>query len=163
LHGDREVDAIDFVLSEFHLGATYDAVIRRRLWRRMPADVLAAPLIILALTYGLAAGGHQMLLTSIAMYAAVWPRGRQSFGGVRDYQRQLGGPVSRAHDFLFQAAIYLPMMAATLAFTHGSPTKYEGDAYVALDLGARTTALAGIVAAVAVAAYLAFALWQNRG
>jgi hypothetical protein len=162
-HGDREIDAIDFVLSEFHLGATYGAVVRRRLWRRMPADVLAAPLMILALTYGLAVSGRQMLLTSIAMYAAVWHRGRQSFGVARFYQTQAGGPVSRAHDLLLQAAIYLPMAAATLAFTHGSPRTYEGDGYLALDLGARTTALASITAAVAVAAYLAYALWQNRG
>src|ERR1043165_3294861 len=48
LHGDREIDAIDFVLSEFHLGATYDAVLRRRLWRRRPVDVLAIPSAILA-------------------------------------------------------------------------------------------------------------------
>src|SRR5512132_3990154 len=32
-HGDRELDALDLVLSEFHLGATYDAILRRRLWR----------------------------------------------------------------------------------------------------------------------------------
>jgi hypothetical protein len=50
LHGDRELDALDFVLSEFHLGATYDAVIRRRLWRQRQIDVLAVPLVILALT-----------------------------------------------------------------------------------------------------------------
>jgi hypothetical protein len=163
LRGDRELDALDFVLSEFHLGATYDAVIRCRLWRRQPADVLAAPLMILALTYGLAAGGHQVLLTSIAMYAAVWHRGRQSFGVARYYQRQGGGPVSRMHDVLFRAAVYLPMLAATLAFTHGSPAKYEGDPYLALDLGAQTTVLAGIAAALAVAAYAAWALWHSRG
>jgi hypothetical protein len=163
LHGDREIDAIDFVLSEFHLGATYDAVVRRRLWRRMPADVLAAPLLIVAVTYGLAAAGHQILLTSIAMYAAVWHRGRQSFGVARYYQRQAGGPVSRTHDLLFQGAIYLPMLAAALAFTHASPAKYEGDAYLALDLGGQTTALAAAVAALAVAGYLASALWHSRG
>ncbi|HTM09203.1 MAG TPA: hypothetical protein VL754_12525 [Verrucomicrobiae bacterium] len=162
LRGDRELDALDFVLSEFHLGATYDAVIRRRLWRRQPGDVLAASLMILALTYGLAVGGHQVLLTSIAMYAAVWHRGRQSFGVARYYQRQSGGPVSRTHDLFFRAAIYLPMLAATLAFTHGSPAKYEGDPYLALDLGALTTALIGIAAALAVIVYVAWVLWQRR-
>src|SRR5215510_11524158 len=40
LWGDRELDWIDLVFSELHLGATYDAVIRRRLWRRLPVDVL---------------------------------------------------------------------------------------------------------------------------
>ena len=162
-HSDRELDAVDFVLSEFHLGATYDAVLRRRLWQRQPADVLAAPLMILALTYGLAVGGHQVLLTSIAMYAAVWHRGRQSFGVARFYQRQVGGPVSRTHDLLFRGAIYLPMLAATLAFSHDSPAKYEGDAYMALDLGVQATALVAVAAALFVVAYLAWMLWQSRG
>src|ERR1051325_8132781 len=62
LHGDREIDAIDFVLSEFHLGATYDAVLRRRPWRRRAVDVLAIPSAILALTYFLSLGGHGVLL-----------------------------------------------------------------------------------------------------
>src|SRR5262249_1151066 len=97
-HGDPELDAIDFVLSEFHLGATYDAVLRRRLWRVRRIDVLAMPSVILALTYFLSFSGHQILLTSIAMYAAVWHRGRQNFGVARFYQRQVGGPVSRTHD-----------------------------------------------------------------
>ena len=163
LRGDRELDAIDFVLSEFHLGATYDAVIRRRLWRRQPADVLATPFLILALTYGLAIGGHQVLLTSIAMYAAVWHRGRQSFGVARYYQRQGGGPVSRMHDVLFRAAVYLPMLAATLAFTHGSPARYEGDAYFALDLGGERALLVGAAAALAVVCYVAWVFWQSHG
>jgi hypothetical protein len=34
-HGDRELDFADLLLSELHLGATYDAIVRRRLWRRM--------------------------------------------------------------------------------------------------------------------------------
>ena len=79
-HGDRELDALDFVLSEFHLGATYDAVVRRRLWRHRQVDVLLVPSVILALTYAFSMGGQTMLLTSIAMYAAVWHRGRQSLG-----------------------------------------------------------------------------------
>src|SRR6266481_2064057 len=96
-HGDRELDALDFVLSEFHLGATYDAVIRRRLWRHRRADVLLIPLGILALTYALSLDGKTVLLTSITMYAAVWHRGRQSLGVARFYQRGMGGPVSWVH------------------------------------------------------------------
>ena len=54
LHGDREIDWPDLVLSELHLGATYDAIARRRLWRRLPIDVLVVPPAILAATYVLA-------------------------------------------------------------------------------------------------------------
>ena len=49
--GDRELSAADVLLGELHLGATYEAIVRRRLWRRMPVDVLAIPLAILAATY----------------------------------------------------------------------------------------------------------------
>lgn len=160
--GDHELDAADFVLSEFHLGATYDAVLRRRLWRDRQNDVLAIPLLILALTYLLSIAGQKVLLTSITMYAAVWHRGRQSFGVARFYQRQAGGPVSRAHDLLFRGAIYLPMLAATLAYAYRAPSQYEGAPYLALDFGAQTTALVGVVAAFGVIAYLAAALWRTR-
>jgi hypothetical protein len=44
LHGDRELDALDLVLSEFHLGATYGAIVQRRLWRDRCVDVLLIPL-----------------------------------------------------------------------------------------------------------------------
>ncbi|HEY1374091.1 MAG TPA: hypothetical protein VGH50_16585 [Candidatus Binatia bacterium] len=158
-HGDRELDALDFVLSEFHLGATYDAVLRRRLWHHRRIDVLAAPFLILALTYFLSFGGQQILLTSIAMYAAVWHRGRQSFGIARFYQRRVGGPASRLHDFLFRGAVYLPMLAAALAYTHIAPREYEGERYLALDLGAEATAIIGGAAALCVAAYLAWLFW----
>ena len=161
LHGDREIDAIDFVLSEFHLGATYDAVLRRRLWSSRPVDVLAIPLVILAVTYVFSLGGHGMLLTSIAMYAAVWHRGRQNFGIARFYQRQVGGPVSRAHDILFRGAVYLPMLAAALAYTHIAPRQYEGAAYLALDLGGEATAIVGGIAVLWVGAYLAWLCWRH--
>src|SRR5918995_5319529 len=111
-HGDREIDALDFVLSELHLGATYQAVIYRRLWRRLPLDVLVVPVVILAITYTLSMSGQTVLLTSIAMYAAIWHRGRQSLGVARFYQRAVGGPTSPVHDRLFQGAVYLPMAAA---------------------------------------------------
>src|SRR5262249_59296591 len=52
-HGDRELDAADLLLSELHLGATYDAIVRRQLWRRMPLDILAVPIGIVIGTYGL--------------------------------------------------------------------------------------------------------------
>jgi hypothetical protein len=162
LRGDRELDAIDFVLSEFHLGATYNAIIRRRLWRQRRADVLLVPLIILALTYVLSMGGHSVLITSIAMYAAVWHRGRQSFGVARFYQRGIGGPVSRAHDCLFRGAIYLPMLAAMFAYTHLAPTKYDGDPYLALNIGAAMTAAVGLTAALWLIAYLAWTFWHDR-
>jgi hypothetical protein len=96
LYGDRELDWLDRVFSELHLGATYGAIMRRRLWRQFPTDVLVVPLAILALTYALTMSGQTMLLTSIAMYAAVWHRGRQSLGVARFYQSGMGGPVSRA-------------------------------------------------------------------
>jgi hypothetical protein len=162
-HGDRELDGMDFVLSEFHLGATYDAIVRRRLWRHRQVDALVAPLVILALTYALSMTGQAMLLTSIAMYAAVWHRGRQSLGVARFYQRGMGGPVSRAHACLFRGAIYLPMLAGMLSYTHLAPVEYEGKPYFALSCGAEITATAGLAAAVWVIAYLAWTLWRNRG
>jgi hypothetical protein len=160
-HGDRELDALDFVLSEFHLGATYGAIVHRRLWRHRQVDVLVVPLIILTLTYALSMSGQAFLLTSIAMYAAVWHRGRQSLGVARFYQRQAGGPVSRAHDLLFRGAIYLPMLAATLAYTHLAPADYEGKPYLALSFGANTTSMIGSVAAAWVIVYLAWTLRRN--
>jgi hypothetical protein len=163
LHGDHELDALDFVLSEFHLGATYGAIIRRRLWRHRPLDVLLIPLIILALTYALSMSGQAILLTSITMYAAVWHRGRQSLGVARFYQRQVNGPASQAHNILFRGAIYLPMLAAMLAYTHLAPTKYEGGSYLALNLGAEITSFVLLSAALWVFAYLAWTFWQTYG
>ena len=146
-HGDRELDGLDLVLSEFHLGATYDAVVRRRLWRQRQVDVLVVPLIILAFTYVFWHSGQAMLLTSIAMYAAVWHRGRQSLGVARFYQRGIGGPVSRTHQVLFRGAIYLPMLAGVLAYTYLAPIEYEGEAYFAVSLGKAITSLIGFAAA----------------
>ena len=162
LHGEREIDAMDFVLSEFHLGATYDAVIRRRLWRRLPVDVLLVPLVILAITYALSMSGQTILLTSIAMYAAIWHRGRQNLGVARFYQHAMGGAASPAHDRLFQGAVYLPMLAALLAYTHLAPLEYEGEPYLALNFGAEVTSLVAIVAAGWVIAYFVWTLWQSR-
>jgi hypothetical protein len=163
LYGDRELDWLDLVFSELHLGATYGAIVRRRLWLHRQVDVLFVPLVILALTYAFSMSGQTMLLTSIAMYAAVWHRGRQSLGVARFYQRGMGGPVSRAHVFLFRGAIYLPMLAGMLAYTHLAPADYEGKPYFALSSGAEITATAGLAAAVWVIAYLAWTLWRNSG
>ena len=163
LRGDRELDAIDFVLSEFHLGATYDAILRRRLWHHRQFDVLLIPLVILALTYAFSLGGQTILLTSIAMYAAVWHRGRQSLGVARFYQRGTGGPVSRTHELLFRGAIYLPMLAAVLAYTQLAPGEYEGEPYIALSVGAEITWTVGLVAVFWVVAYFAWTLRQSRG
>lgn len=161
-HGDRELDALDLVLSEFHLGATYDAVIRRRLWRRRRVDVLLVPLVILALTYALSISGQTILLTSITLYAAVWHRGRQSLGVARFYQRDAGGSLSRVHSYLFRGAIYLPMLAALLAYTHLAPEQYEGQSYLALSVGTEITSAVGVVALLWVMAYLGWTVWQSR-
>ena len=153
-HGDREIDALDFVLSEFHLGATYDAIIRRRLWHRRRIDILLIPSLILLLTYWFSINSQAVLLTSIAMYAAIWHRGRQSLGVARFYQRAVGGPASFMHSILFRGAIYLPMLAAMLAYTHLAPPEYDGEPYLALSLGAAVTSTVGSAAVVWVIAYL---------
>jgi hypothetical protein len=156
--GDRELDMLDLVLSELHLGATYDAIVRRRLWRHRRVDVLVVPFVILALTSVLSMSGQTIWLTSIAMYAAVWHRGRQSLGVARFYQRAMGGPVSRMHEWLFRGAIYLPMLAGMLAYTYLAPTDYEGEPYLALTVGAEITSAVTCAAAAWVIAYLAWML-----
>ena len=161
-HGDRELDAVDFVLSEFHLGATYDAVLRRRLWRHRRVDILLVPFVILALTYAFSIGGQTILLTSITMYAAVWHRGRQSLGVARFYQREAGGSLSRLHSYLFRGAIYLPMLAALLAYTHLAPEQYEGEPYLALSAGTAMTSTVGVVALLWVITYLSWTVGHAR-
>lgn len=162
-HGDREIDALDLALSELHLGATYHAVIQRRLWRRLPFDVLLVPLVIVIATYALALSGQSVLLTSIAMYAAVWHRGRQSFGVACFYQRAVGGPLSRVHESLFRAAIYLPMVASALAYAHLSPTHYEGEPYFSPNTSDGFMIAGGLAAAVCVGSYLLYALRRPFG
>ena len=125
-HGNRELDTADLLLSELHLGATYDAVVRGRLWRRMPFDVVAVPFAIVIATYALMLGGHSIFVTSAVLYLAAWHRGRQNFGIARYYQARLGGALSSAHEHLFRAAIYLPMLAGVLYFTNTS-FLYEGE------------------------------------
>jgi hypothetical protein len=159
LWGDRELDWLDLVFSELHLGATYDAIIRRRLWQRLPVDVLIVPLVILAATYLLTASNQLVLITSIAMYAAIWHRGRQSLGIARFYQRQAGGTISPLHRRLFLGAIYLPMAAAIFLYGHLSPENYEGDPYYPISIGAAVSWGLGLIAIGWVVAYL---VWTSR-
>src|SRR5215813_7763267 len=130
-----------------------------RLWRRLPADVLLVPLIILIATYLLTASNQLVLLTSITMYAAIWHRGRQSLGIVRFYQRQAGGAISRLHSRLFSGAIYLPMAAAIFLYGHLAPENYEGEPYYPISLGADFSWGLGLIAVGWVVAYL---IWTSR-
>jgi hypothetical protein len=132
-HGDQELDIADLLLSELHLGATYGAIARRRLWRRMPAEVVAVPVVILFATYALALRGWSVLAVTGIVYVGAWHRSRQNLGIARHYQRLAGGPLSRSHQQILAAAIYLPMIAAVAYFTSTSPL-HEGDEYLALVL-----------------------------
>ena len=159
-HGDRELDTADLLLSELHLGATYDAIIRGRIWRRMPFDVIAVPLAIVALTYALMLGGHSIVVTTVALYLAAWHRGRQNFGVARYYQGRAGGPASAWHRALFAAAIYAPMIAGVAYFTSTSPL-HEGEEFMGLMLDAEILYALGALAAACVAGYLAYAFWNR--
>ncbi len=156
-HGNRELDTTDLLLSELHLGATYDAVVRGRLWRRMPFDVVAIPLAIVMATYALMLGGHALAVTSAVLYLAAWHRGRQNFGIARYYQARFGGATSSAHEHLFRAAIYLPMTAGVVFFTNTS-FLYEGEEYLSIDLGPEFIRALGVLAMTSLVAYLAFSV-----
>jgi len=162
LHGDTEFDLLDLVLSELHIGATYDAIIRRRLWRRFPSDVLIVPSIILIVTFALTSAGSALILSSIAMYAALWHRGRQNFGVARYYQRLQNGPISALHQRLFQGAIYAPMLAAAFMYSHLAPDAYEGEPYFALSTGAIVAWAMAAVAFAWVSAYLVWAYTRKE-
>jgi hypothetical protein len=152
-HGDRELDAADLLLSELHLGATYDAVIRRRLWRRMPLDVVVGPLAILIATYALVLNGWTLLLTTTILYLGAWHRGRQNLGIARHYQRRAGGPVSSLHRWLLRAAFYLPMIAAVAYYTSTAPA-HEGEPFHGLSIELWVLWGLGGAAAASVVAYL---------
>jgi hypothetical protein len=151
--GDRELSAADLLLSELHLGATYDAVWRGRLWRRMPFDVVAVPLAILAATYALAWSDRPLLLTTAVLYFGAWHRGRQNLGIARHYQRRVGGPRSRWHRRLLSGAIYLPMAASVAYFTSTAST-LEGEPFHGLALPAAVLGALGLLALGSVLAYL---------
>jgi hypothetical protein len=159
-HGDRELDTADLLLSELHLGATYDAIVRGRIWRRLPFDVIVAPLVIVALTYALMLGGQGIVVTTAALYLGAWHRGRQNFGIACYYQARMGGPLSQWHRRLFASAVYVPMIAGVLFFTSTSPL-HEGEKYAGLKLDPDVLYVLGVVAAACVAGYLTYA-FRNR-
>jgi hypothetical protein len=159
-HGDRELDAADLLLSELHLGATYEAIARRRLWRQMPLDVLAVPLAIVVATYALVLSGWPLLVTTTILYLGAWHRGRQHLGIARHYQRQIGGPVSSRHRWLLSAAFYLPMVAAVAYYSSTAPT-HEGEAFHGLALGPATLWGLGAGAAAGVVAYLGWTIGRT--
>jgi hypothetical protein len=159
-HGARELNAADLLLSELHLGATYEAIVRRRLWRRMPLDVLAVPLAIVVATYALELNGWTRLVTTAILYLGAWHRGRQNLGIARHYQRRAGGPVSRWHRWLLLAAFYLPMIAAVAYFTATSPT-HEGEPFHGLPLHPAILWGLGILAAASVVAYLGWTIGRT--
>jgi hypothetical protein len=156
-HGDRELSTADVLLGELHLGATYDAVVRGRLWRRMPLEVLAMPVAISAATYALMLRDLGVVVTTVVLYLAVWHRGRQNLGVARWYQVQMGGPVSALHRRLFRAAIYLPMAGGAVYFARTSAL-YEGDEYLGLSLHLAYVEALGLLALVVLGAYVAFAM-----
>jgi hypothetical protein len=153
--GDRQLVTADLLLGELHLGATYDAVVRRRLWRRMPLDVLAVPVAIVAATYAVMLGDRATLVTSAVLYLGVWHRGRQNVGIARYYQKSMGGPVSAWHGRLFRWAMYLPMIAAAVYFANTAPL-YEDDEFHGLALDPVIVEALGVLAAGAVGAYVVF-------
>ena len=158
--GDRELGTADIILGELHLGATYGAILRDRLWRRMQLEVIVVPLCIIAATYAMMQGGFEIWVATVALYLAAWHRGRQNLGIARYYQVRSGGAISHLHRWLFQAAIYSPMIAGVAYFTSTSPT-HEGEEYVGLWLDDEILWTLAALAAASVAAYLAFAL-RNR-
>jgi hypothetical protein len=152
-HGNRELDTLDLLLSELHLGATYDAIARRRLWRRMPAEILGVPMLILAASYAAALRGWSVLLVTAIVYLGAWHRTRQSLGIARQYQRLLGGPASHPQRRLLAAAMYLPAAAAIAYFTATSPL-HEGEAYLALVLPSAVIWTIAVLAAASLLLYL---------
>jgi hypothetical protein len=159
-HGDRELSVADLLLGELHLGATYEAIVRRHLWRRMPLDVLAIPLAIVVATYILLLNDGALLVTTMVLYFGAWHRGRQNLGIARHYQRRTGGPVSSQHGWLLSASFHLPMIAGVAYFTSTAPS-YEGDPFHGLSLGPEVTWGLASGAAVSVVAYVAWTIGRT--
>ena len=134
--GDRELSAADVLLGELHLGATYEAIVRRRLWRRMPLEVLAMPLAIMAATYLLMLTGGSLLVTTAVLCVGAWHRGRQNLGIARYYQRHAGGPVSPGTAGRSGSAFYLRMIAAVAYYASIAPTHEGEDSTVSRSLRA---------------------------
>jgi hypothetical protein len=160
-HGDRELDTADLLLSELHLGATYDAIVRRRLWRTMPLEVLLVPLALVAATYALVVNGWPLLVTTAILYLGAWHRGRQNLGIARYYQRRVGGPVSPGHRWRLAAAFYLPMLAGVAYYTSTAAT-HEGEGFHHLTLPPELLWALGALAAASVTAYLVWTRGRVR-
>jgi hypothetical protein len=160
-HGDRELALADLLLSELHLGATYDAIVRRRLWRSMPLEVVGIPLVILAATYAVTLHGGSLLLVTSIVYLGAWHRGRQNLGIARHYQRLAGGPASPRHRWILATATYLPMAAAVAYFTAASPL-HEGEEYLTLPLPPAVVWTLGALAVASVALHLGFTAATTR-
>ena len=154
--GDAQLSLADILLGELHLGATYGVIAQRRLWRRMPLDVVVVPLCILAATYAMTYGGQTLLLATVALYLAAWHRGRQNFGVARYYQLRMGGTLSSLHDLIFKAAVYLPMIAGVAYFTSTAPL-HEGEEFIGLAIDPDILWVLGGLSVAILAAYLAFA------
>ncbi|HZM46731.1 MAG TPA: hypothetical protein VFC14_18005, partial [Burkholderiales bacterium] len=159
--GEWQLGTADILLAELHLGATYDAVARGRLWRHMPVEVVVVPLGILGITYALMYGGYPIVVATAAMYLAAWHRGRQNLGIARYYQFRVGGASSPWHGRLFQSAIYLPMVAGVAFFASTSPL-HEDEEYIGLGLDPGVLWVLGVLAVASLVAYLAFTV-RYRG
>jgi hypothetical protein len=153
-HGDWELGIADLVFAELHLGATCGAIAQRRLWRRMPIEVVAVPAVILAATYALTLRGWSVFLVTSIVYLGAWHRTRQNLGIARHYQRLAGGPRSRSHQRILAAAMYLPM-AATVAYFTGASPLLEGEPYLALPLPSFAPSTLGALAVASLILYLA--------
>jgi hypothetical protein len=159
-HGDRELDAADLLLSELHLGATYGVIVSRRLWRRMPVDILVVPAAILVATYALIQNDALRLVTTAILFLGAWHRGRQNLGIARYYQRHIGGPVSSRHRSLLSAAFYVPMIATVAYYTSTAPS-HEGEAFHGLSIEPAILWALGGLAGASVAAYLGWTIGRT--
>ena len=159
-HGEYELAAADLILGELHLGATYQAIVQRRLWRRMPFEVLAVPLAIVAGAYLLQSLDRPLIATTAILYLGAWHRGRQSLGIARHYQRGAGGPVSALHRWLLWVAVYLPMLATVGYYGTIAPTD-EGEEFYHLWLGADSLWALAMLATGAVMAYLGWTIGRT--
>ena len=155
--GDRELSATDIVLGELHLGATYEAVVRRQLWRRMPFDVLAIPLAILVATYVLLLNDGALVVTTAILAMGAWHRGRQSLGIARYYQRRAGVAVSSLHRWLLSLAFYLPMVAGVVYYMSTADT-HEGEPFHGFAIDLEVLWGLGGIAVISVALYLLYTL-----
>jgi hypothetical protein len=160
--GWQELTIADYLLAELHLGATFDAIIRRKLWKTMPWDVLVVPALIIGITYALIIVNSEIIVSTVLAYLSVWHRGRQNLGLGRWYQRAMGGPISRLHNALFHAAIYAPMLASVLFYTSAYPAHYEGKPYHALSAPLWLTWGLGLIALATVLVYFVAVFGERR-